>query len=245
VEERLLYRRQVVEITLHRGERRLALGIAESRYYHRGENADDDDYGKHLDEGEPRADVLAVASHGGTLRRVPVAGTTSLRMSLLSRYVAVPKGTNARLVFRCPPVWSDTGIQHERDRVRSCALNWRVEISPYSGEALERPVDELPRFRVRDLQLLRESVRPLAVDRREVDGLRARTHLRRDGTDVDVEDQRGCLPVDVAARLECLHECIVAGQVRQQSQFDLGVVRGQQQRVGTRDEQSPNVTAER
>src|SRR5205814_4463773 len=124
VEERLLYRRQVVEITLHRGERRLALGIAESRYYHRGENADDDDYGKHLDEGEPRADVLAVASHGGTLRRVPVAGTTSLRMSLLSRYVAVPKGTNAGLVFRCQPVWSDTDIHDERDGESGCALHF-------------------------------------------------------------------------------------------------------------------------
>src|SRR5262245_9120094 len=77
---------------------------------------------------------------------------------------------------------------------------------------------------MRNPQLSRERVRALAVDRREVDRLGSPTHLARDVTDVDAENDRGGLAVDVATRLERGDECRIAGKVRQQAKLDLRIV---------------------
>src|SRR3954466_9520755 len=62
--------------------------------------------------------------------------------------------------------------------VLSSIVDHRVQIRTYPLEAFEVAFDELLRFRVRDLQLPREGVRTLSVDRGEVDRLGAATHLR-------------------------------------------------------------------
>ena len=108
-------------------------------------------------------------------------------------------------------------------------LDHRVEILAHALEALEVALDELLRFGVRDLELPRQRVRALPVDRREVDRLRARPHLRGHLVERHVEDQRRRLPMDVAAGPERLHERRIARQMREQPQLDLRVVRGEKQ----------------
>src|SRR6185503_15475719 len=93
----------------------------------------------------------------------------------------------------------------------------RVEVLANTMESLEVPLDELLCFRERDLELTREGVRSLSVDRREVDRLRACSHLLRHFTDRHIEDERRGLAMDVAAGLEGLNECGISRQVRQQA----------------------------
>src|SRR4051794_28225142 len=110
-------------------------------------------------------------------------------------------------------------------------------------EALEVSIDERTCFRVRDLQLSRQRVRSLSVNRCEVDGLRAGAHLRGDAVDRNVENERGRLTMDVTARLKRLHECRIVREMGQQAQLDLRIVRPHEQPSPTRDETTADVAA--
>ena len=118
--------------------------------------------------------------------------------------------------------------------MRARELDHRVEVFPDAIEALEIAFDEFLRLGERDLELLRQGVRALSVDRREVDGLGAPAHLLRHFFERHVEDQRGRLSMDVVARLKRMDERRVAGEVRKQTQFDLRIVRGHEQRQSGR-----------
>ena len=93
-------------------------------------------------------------------------------------------------------------------------LHHRIQIVTHPTEALEVTIDECSCLGVRDLELPGERVRPLSVNRREVDRLGARSHLRGDGVDRDVKDERGGLSMNVTAGLEGLHECRVIREMR-------------------------------
>src|SRR5829696_3729163 len=96
-----------------------------------------------------------------------------------------------------------------------------VQVLAHTLEALEVPLDELLRLRVRDLQLPRERVRSLPVDRGEVDRLGAATHLRGDLFERHVEDECRSLAMNVATRVERVHERRIPGQMREQPKLDL------------------------
>src|SRR2546425_527703 len=104
-----------------------------------------------------------------------------------------------------------------------------IQPRPHAGEAREVLPDEFLRFLLRDAQLAGEGERALAVDRAEIDRLGACAHLGGDLVLRHAEDDRRGLAVDVAPLLERLHERGIAGQVREQSQLDLG--RSEERRV--------------
>src|SRR6185437_15540822 len=60
----------------------------------------------------------------------------------------------------------------------------------------------------------------------------------------DVENDRGGLPVNVAARAKRRHEGLVAGEVREQSQLDLGIVGGDEAPAGPGNEAATDVAAQ-
>src|SRR6185436_11023782 len=103
--------------------------------------------------------------------------------------------------------------------------------------------DELARFHVGDLELSRQGVRALTVDRGEVDRLRPRAHVRRHVSDRNTEDDRGRLPVNVTTRLERVDERWIGGEVCEQAQLDLRVVSREKQPSLSWDEATANVAA--
>ena len=96
-----------------------------------------------------------------------------------------------------------------------------IEERLHPREALEIRVDKRLRLDVRQLELPRQGVRPLPVDRGEVDRLRARAHLASHLGQLHAEDDRGRLPVDITACFKRRHERRITRQMRQQTQFDL------------------------
>src|SRR4051794_23262749 len=125
--------------------------------------------------------------------------------------------------------------------MRSRMLHLRIEIRSNARETFEVALDELLRVGVRDLQLLRQRVGALTVDRRKVDRLGARTHLAGDFAQWYLEDQCGRLPMDVSPGLERFHECRVAREVRQESELDLRVVRREKDMVCDGNESAANI----
>src|SRR4051812_18530101 len=97
---------------------------------------------------------------------------------------------------------------------------------------------------MRDLELLRQGVRSLSVDGGEVDRLRASAHLARDVRQWHLEDERSGLPVNVSAGLECLDECRVAREMRQEPQLDLRIVRGEEHVSRGGDESAAYIPSE-
>src|SRR4051812_6687118 len=98
-------------------------------------------------------------------------------------------------------------------------LHHRIEILAHPVEPLEVELDELLRFRERDLELSRQGMGALAVDRGEVDRLRPTAHLLGYLVDGYAEDHRCRLPVNVAAGLERRDERRIPRQMRQQPQL--------------------------
>src|SRR3954464_1612938 len=84
-------------------------------------------------------------------------------------------------------------------------------------------------------------MRPLTVDGREVDGLRSCAHFTRHAGEINIEDQRRGLPMDVAAGLECSDERGIAGKMREQAQLDLRIVRRDEYVTGGRNKPASNV----
>src|SRR5689334_16417897 len=111
-------------------------------------------------------------------------------------------------------------------------------------KALEIPLDEFLGFGVCDLELAGEGVRPLAVNRCEIDRLRPGTHLLRHLLERDIEDEGRCLPVNVAAGTEGLNERGIIREMRQQAQLDLRVVGGNERPPAAGDEASPDVPSQ-
>ncbi len=101
----------------------------------------------------------------------------------------------------------------------------QIKIRAHAREALEVLRDERLGLFLGDAELPGERERALAVDGPEVDRLGARAHLRRHLRERHIEDERRGLPVDVPTRAEGMDERRIAGEVRHQPQFDLGVVR--------------------
>ena len=115
-------------------------------------------------------------------------------------------------------------------------LDHRIQKGPHSLKALEIRRDERPRLGKLDLQLTRERVRTLAIDRREVDRLGTRAHLVGHILGGNAEDDRGRLPVNVATRLECVDEDRITRQVSQESQLDLRIVGREQKPTRLREQ---------
>ena len=116
---------------------------------------------------------------------------------------------------------------------------------PHAGIGGEIPVDEGRRFLDGDADLPRQRARAHAVDDAEVDGLGPAAHVRGDVGLVDAGDQRRRAPVHVGAFAEGRLQPGIVGQVGQQSQFDLRIVRRQEQVIGIpRHESAPDLAPE-
>ena len=87
-------------------------------------------------------------------------------------------------------------------------------------------------------------MRALSVDRREVDRLRARSHLGRHGIDRHAKNDGRRLAVDIAARIERIDKRRVVGQMCEEPKLDLRVVGGEKQPSLSRNESSANVPAQ-
>src|SRR5919204_1964589 len=111
-------------------------------------------------------------------------------------------------------------------RLEPVAANARVR--------LEVVLDEVVRLFARDAQPPREPEVAHAVGDPEVHLLRRATLVARDPIARDTEDERGRPGMDVVVRAERLEESGVVGDVREDAQLDLRVVR--------RDEDGPRLT---
>src|SRR5689334_17916740 len=120
----------------------------------------------------------------------------------------------------------------------------RIQVFANAMIALEIAFDEFLRLGVGNLELARQGVRALAVDRCEVDRLGARAHLFGDLLDGNVEDQRRGLTVYVAAGAERLDERGIVGEVRKESQLDLRIIGGDERPAAPRNEAAANVATE-
>src|SRR6185503_20355301 len=87
-------------------------------------------------------------------------------------------------------------------------------------------------------------MRPLTVDRGKVDRLGATTHDSGHLLQRNIEDQRRGLAMDVTTGLECLNERRIFGQVGQQPQLDLRVIRRNQLPTPARYEPATNVASQ-
>src|ERR1051326_5140215 len=123
-----------------------------------------------------------------------------------------------RTLHRGPGPTSEDGLDVA---VLAREFHHGIQIDAHAMEPLEITIDEGPCLGVSDLELAREGMWPLPIDRREVDRLRPRAHLGGDAVDWHVEDQRRRLTMNVAARLEGLHERRVIREVREQPELDL------------------------
>ncbi len=99
-----------------------------------------------------------------------------------------------------------------------------VQVAAHTREALEVLRDEPFRLVHRNAEPTRQPEGPLAVERGEVHRLGLVAHSSGDLVQGHVEDHGGGFPVDVVALAERAHEDLVAGEVRQYPEFDLGVV---------------------
>ena len=95
-----------------------------------------------------------------------------------------------------------------------------------------------------DLELTRQRVRPLPIDRREVDRLGTRAHLARHEFKGHVEDHARGLAMDITAGAEGLDERRVVREVREQAQLDLRVVCCHEAPSCARNEAPANVLPE-
>src|SRR6266545_1068585 len=120
-----------------------------------------------------------------------------------------------------------------------------IEPGAHAREAGEVLLDEALRVILRDGELAGQGKRSLAVDRGEVDRLRAGSHFRRDLVVRHAEDDRRGLAVNVPALLEGFDERRVAREMGQESQLNLGVVGREQHRAGRSDEGAANGLAAR
>ena len=119
-----------------------------------------------------------------------------------------------------------------------------VEVALHAGQRAEVGLDELARLRRLHAGLLREAARAHAVHEAVVDDLRLVAQLRRHHVRQQAVDDRRRARVDVFALLERLDERLVARQVREDAQFDLAVVRGQQRpALAARDECGAHLAA--
>src|SRR4029079_13901256 len=94
--------------------------------------------------------------------------------------------------------------------------------------------------RERDLRVLREALRPHAVDDPEVDSLRAAAQLGRHLVGRDAEDLHGRGAMDVLPRGKRGGEARVAGEGRQEAQLYLAVVGREEATAFLRDEGAPD-----
>src|SRR6185312_2597711 len=120
----------------------------------------------------------------------------------------------------------------------------RIQVESNAAEALEVLADESLRFGRLDAQLARQCAGTLSVNRREVDRLGARTHVRRHLFNRHVEDDRRRLSMDVSTGAEGVDECRVRGKMCEQPKLDLRIVGGDQLPPGTRDEAASDVSTE-
>ena len=104
-----------------------------------------------------------------------------------------------------------------------------VQVSAHAGVRLEVAVDHLAGLGHGDVQRLGESEGLLAVDDAEVHRLGAAAQLRCHRLHRQTEDARGRGGVEIRPGVECRHQVLVAGQMREQAQLDLRVVRRQEQ----------------
>ena len=100
-----------------------------------------------------------------------------------------------------------------------------VQIGPHTTEALEVLIDKRGGFFPSDPELPGEGKRALSVQRGEVDGLRLAPLLGRHVVEGNVEDDCCRLLVDVDPLVERPHQRLIPGEVRQDAQLDLGIVR--------------------
>ena len=110
-------------------------------------------------------------------------------------------------------------------------------------EALEVAVDELLRLLLLDLQAVGEPVGGEPVDDPVVDHLRLGAHADREVLGRGVEDLGRGLGVDVLAALEDLAQHVLAGDVGEHAQLDLGVVDREQDVAGLGDEAGADLAA--
>src|SRR5690348_8078694 len=92
-----------------------------------------------------------------------------------------------------------------------------------------------------DLELPRQCVCALTIDRRKVDCLRSSTHLRCHVLQCDIKDDCSSLSVNIPARLECIDERRIIRQVSKQPQLDLRVIRRKHCPSALRNESAPDV----
>ena len=111
-----------------------------------------------------------------------------------------------------------------------------VQESPDPLEAVEVVVDVCLGLGLADPQLLREAEGAHPVDDAEVDHLGLPAHIGADHLGEDSEDVRGGPGVDVLARFEGLDQGLVAGEVGEHAQLDLGVVGRDQHKALRGDE---------
>ena len=118
-----------------------------------------------------------------------------------------------------------------------------VDEAAHPAVLLEIGIDEALGFLSVNAELLRQSERRQPIDDAEVYRLGAAAMLRIDHQRRHSEHLRGGEGVNVLAGSVGLDQQLVAGEVRQQTQFDLRVVGGQQHVPGLGDEGSADFAA--
>ena len=119
---------------------------------------------------------------------------------------------------------------------RARLLEDRVEARADPREPVEVGGDERLRLGARHAELRGQRERPHAVEHAEVDRLGAAPLARGDGLRRDREDLRRRRAVDVLPAPERLEQRLVAREMREQAQLDLGVVGGHEDAPRGRDE---------
>src|SRR5262249_30770315 len=145
----------------------------------------------------------------------------------------------AQLLYRPP-----ASEQARRVAVALRLLDRALDEVLHVREAREVRVDVLLRLLAWDLEVLREAERGDPVDDAEVDHLRHRALRRRQLRRLDAEHLDRGRRVDVLAALEGLAELRLAGDVGEDAQLDLRVVRREQLVPGLRDEGGADLAAE-